>query len=507
VVTPGHLFVAHGDLKRLACDALLLPCDSAGNINSAWRTLLPADLPQSRLHRGWLTLPEPPVGRNIKPLDRVDDRYLAAYATVDVEMPATPEDVVDRTWAALKSLSTGLEARDGRVVPLIGLPLAGTGDGGLSGQRATVIELLLRRHRSQPLGIDVALVLNDRRDFAAVQERRADKDFPELSDDLRMRADRLGRLAAEDRLSLFLGAGVSRPAGLPDWWTLLRKLAHKAGLEPPHEDQDPYDAATPIVKALGDSLHPKMQELLGKRQHAIGHALLASLRVTQMVTTNYDRCMEFALKVPQQRNFRVLIRQQVDGGEPWLLKLNGDIRQPESIILSRRDLDRESEERPVLEGVVQTLLLTSHLLFVGYSLTDKKFLKLAAAVEKIRQRAEDWNQGRSGTAIALTPDELERAEYKDLDMFSMEEPSLGVAARQLEIFLDRLVWTAVKQGNLSSEYLLDDRYEYGMSAEDLALRKALLDLVDSASAEAKQSSAWARVRSILADLGLEHPNA
>ena len=39
----GHLFVAHGDLTKLACDAVLIPCDAEGWVTPAWRSLLPRD--------------------------------------------------------------------------------------------------------------------------------------------------------------------------------------------------------------------------------------------------------------------------------------------------------------------------------------------------------------------------------------------------------------------------------------------------------------------------------
>jgi hypothetical protein len=40
----GHLFVLRGDQTTLACDAVLVPADSRGNVvRSHWSGLLPAD--------------------------------------------------------------------------------------------------------------------------------------------------------------------------------------------------------------------------------------------------------------------------------------------------------------------------------------------------------------------------------------------------------------------------------------------------------------------------------
>ena len=214
----------------------------------------------------------------------------------------------------------------------------------------------------------MAIILRDRRDFAAVQERRKKQDWPELTAELRDHADRLGKLAASGELSLFLGAGVSRPVGLPDWWGLLDGLAEAAKMKPPSRKKNPFKAAAPIAMALGDSYHNEVRRQLEKQQHGVGHALLANLYVKRMVTTNFDCCMELALKSLAVEDFRVLTRQLARGSSPWLLKLNGDIRKPGSIVLTSDDLRRYPRERRALEGVVQSLLLTSHLLFVGFSL-------------------------------------------------------------------------------------------------------------------------------------------
>jgi SIR2-like domain len=504
VATVGHLFVAHGDLTKLACDGLLIPCDSEGNVRRLWAPVLPPGLPVSTAHPDWVVLPGRPNEFGVISLDTVDDRRIWAFVTVDFRSPPSPADVAARTWAAVTHVSTELTAAQGREVPLLGMPLAGTGHAGLEHNRGGVIDYLLSRHRETDLKADVALVLWDRRDFAAVQERRRGQGWGDLADDLRQHADRLGSLAAKKQLSLFLGAGVSRPAGLPDWWQLLDELADEAGVPPASRETDPFDAGVEIVEKLGERFHDEVAKRLDKRRHAIGHALLATLRADRMVTTNFDDCMELALKIPATDGFRVLARQLADGSLPWLLKLNGDVHQPDSIVLSAKQLLRHGSERAALEGVVQTLLLTSHLLFVGFSLTDTNFLKLADAVSKVRALACGDEEGKPlGTAVALTTIDRDRAGYSDLHMLAMDESSPARGARRLEIFLDRLVWSASVNGDLSSEYLLDDRYQTGLSAADVALRVAVLSMAHSAGAEAKASSAWNHVRRLLADLGAD----
>lgn len=494
----GHLFVAHGDLKKLACDAIAVPCDSARNVNDVWKELLPPELPSGD-QRNWLRLPGEVID-GVVDVGVIDGRRIRAF--VAVEGLDTPQSVVDRMWRCLDILSAGLKADPGRARSLIGVPLVGTGEGGLDGRRGEVINVVLNRHRQSSPDADIALVLIDRRDFAAAQRRRRDEDWPDLSQSLKDHADRLGKLAGTGQLALFLGAGVSMPVGLPDWQKLLEKLAKKAEVDPPTKDCDLWDAATPIVNALGASYDQAMAEILDSPRHAVGHALLAGLRIDHMVTTNLDPCMELALEpvLGNSNSFRVLPRQLAYCGKPWLLKLHGDIKVKGSAVLTRKDLDQHKLQDIPLRSVVESLLLTSHLLYVGFGLQDKSFLELAQRVTNVRERAEGDTRWGTGTALALTSCDAAKAEYRDLEMVHMHDDSPPEGARILEIFLDRLSWRAARQNELATEYLLDDRYTSGLRPDEKALR-ALLAPLQSANRIARSSPGWSRVEAMLKSLG------
>ncbi|STZ41798.1 Uncharacterised protein [Mycolicibacterium gilvum] len=88
-------------------------------------------------------------------------------------------------------------------------------------------------------------------------------------------------------------------------------------------------------------------------------------------------------------------------------------------------------------------------------------------------------------------------------MLSMGAQSSAQGARILEIFLDRMVWTAATQSALASEYLLDKRYSSGLSDPDAALRDLVIAMTEKASAEAKSSSGWTRVADCLRSLGAD----
>jgi len=115
--------------------------------------------------------------------------------------------------------------------------------------------------------------------------------------------------------------------------------------------------------------------------YSITHSLLASLQITEIVTTNYDRLYE-AVCNDTEKAIAVLPYDTTENSNRWILKLHGDINHPEDIVLTREDYLRYQDRREALTGIVQALLLTKHMLFVGFSLQDDNFHKIMDAVRK-----------------------------------------------------------------------------------------------------------------------------
>ena len=68
---------------------------------------------------------------------------------------------------------------------------------------------------------------------------------------------------------------------------------------------------------------------------------------------------------------------EADARSRFVLKLHGDLRRPQDIVLTRAQLSGAREQRAALSGVVQGLLMTKHLCFVGFSLQDPNFSEVA----------------------------------------------------------------------------------------------------------------------------------
>jgi SIR2-like protein len=286
--------------------------------------------------------------------------------------------------------------------------------------------------------------------------------------------------------------------GFPDWKELLTELAGRPLV---FDDNTDYPR---LAQELGiEDLNSKVAARFRTRKHALSHALLTDLRTRAMVTTNYDPCLENASAVIHvEPPLQDLARQLAVGGNPWLLKLHGDIEAPDTIVLTTDQYARLETEHRALRGLVQSLMLTSHLLFVGFGFADSDFLKMSEAVAKVRELAVDEHQGaKVGTAIELRESPGRKHEQLAYHHLAPADSNVSAAARLLEILLDRIAWRCQVSGDGRGAYLLDPDYAQDATEDDEAVRQALLQL-QAAVAAHTQSAGHEAIKSLLRELGL-----
>ena len=366
----------------------------------------------------------------------------------------------------------------------IALPLVGTGDGGLQGAKGDVIRPLLThlKNRASDRHIDLILCTVNALTWSAVQSARTDDDWR-----LTIEEDQLAAaLAAEaraGRLVLFIGSGVSRDAGLPDWQGLLNAL-HRGDISEDEKSTlnglDPRDHATLIELAVGGRaqlLARLAQEIGSYQRFGLTHSLLASIGAEQAVTTNYDNLYERACTRPGNAlddDLAVLPYGRVAENRPWLLKLHGSLDQldrEDHIVLTRPDYMSLARERSALFGIVQALLVTKHLLFVGYSLSDEDFHQL---VDEIRI-AIDSSSGGHALGTVLTTSKWPLARLWD-DLLRVEQigATSDLPNRHLQIFLDRVAHLATPH----DAHLLDESFAGLLDAEEVRIGSSLKEVQD-----------------------------
>jgi hypothetical protein len=502
----GHVFVVGADLTRLACDDVLVPTDRRLRLSRDWCALLPDGVDVTGTDDGIRV--EAEWGDRDRVLELSGSRpHVWLVDTVDDEGRGLPW-LLDGAREALAAVARRRvdSPAHGRARRLVGLPALGTGWGGAAGERGALLQQLLPvlREAAHEHGFDVALVLRRPSDLAAAQRvRRAEADGWDLPEHLRALAGQLGEKARLGQLAVFFGAGVSAAAGLPTWEQLVDELAVRSGLD--HDLREglsrlpPQDSAALLARELGRGQQETYdKERFGPGTYALAHALIAALPVQEFVTTNYDPLVELAA-ADVGRRVRVLPFEESEPGAPWLLTLHGDAAHPESIVLTREEYLGSGDTRAALAGVLQSLLLTRHVLFVGTSMLDDDLIRIAHQVRSALRLQGRPSARRSGTVLALRDDPARaRLWERDVETVAMSgrDTSPAEAARRLEVLLDRI-------GCLSTPptgYLLDPAYRGMLDEHERALAAALRQVAEALPEDAGSSAAQ-EVAALLRRLG------
>lgn len=117
------------------------------------------------------------------------------------------------------------------------------------------------------------------------------------------------------------------------------------------------------------------------------HQLIADavLPTTKVITTRFDRTLERAFD--QFRKPYVLIVRDTDvsffdESKLTLIKIQGDIEQPDSLVITEDDVEDFISNLPTLSDVVRAFFATKTLIFIGYDLESAQFKRLFRQVTR-----------------------------------------------------------------------------------------------------------------------------
>ncbi|MEZ4735958.1 MAG: caspase family protein [Caldilineaceae bacterium] len=250
---------------------------------------------------------------------------------------------------------------------------------------------------------------------------------------------------AQGNVCAFVGAGLSVGAGLPGWYDLIHELAQRSGQEMPPPQWASGDTLMRIAQTYVDQhgLNHLIRFLKDRldttgKQPTAAHRALAQLPLNLVFTANYDDLLERAFREAGKR-VEVVVR---DGNIPFMargedrvniVKLYGDLNQPETVVLAQAQYERFFQERPELVKLLEVELGRSTLLYLGWSHTDPYFNLVMGQMLNRYQ-----GMMRRGYAAMFDMLEPQRAELRRKQIHLVDLPTGPDKTTQLATWLAEL---------------------------------------------------------------------
>ncbi len=200
--------------------------------------------------------------------------------------------------------------------------------------------------------------------------------------------DDLSYALQKEKLVIFVGAGVSKNSGLPSWGQIVQAFAKE--IDYPMEGRlatEEYILIPQYYYCMDESEgHSAYYSLLSSMiptdcQPNLLDYLIVTLRPKHIVTTNFDTLLDQIARDYQ------IVREDRDLltgiSAHYLLKLHGDIRQPEKMVFKEDDYLQYSETHRLMETFLKYLLIGHVFLFVGYSLNDYNLKTFVSWIDNI----------------------------------------------------------------------------------------------------------------------------
>lgn len=185
-----------------------------------------------------------------------------------------------------------------------------------------------------------------------------------------------------NKLVIFVGAGVSANSRCPSWGELIEKFADELGIQQSERNiSTEYFLKIPqyyYIERGEKEYFDIISEVFDNPNNipvpnAINR-ILFELNPSVVVTTNFDELLEKTIQ--SEGRFYTVIKQDKDLpyslNDNLVIKMHGDVKL-KNIVLKEEDYLNYSNKFPLIENYLKGLFSTKTILFVGYSANDPDF--------------------------------------------------------------------------------------------------------------------------------------
>lgn len=196
----------------------------------------------------------------------------------------------------------------------------------------------------------------------------------------------------------FIGAGLSVAGGFPSWEDHLRTQGRTAGIDPAHTEElltsGQYETVIAEIEATRgrDVFIQEVRDVFSRTGEITNATLLTTELFTDtVITTNYDRLIEQAFDTGAKNAFQVIngtnALAKPDADRVSIIKLHGDIKEPDNCILSKNQYDQaygnhEIDMTRPIPKLIEYFYKNSSLLFLGCSLNNDRTVQVFHAIKQ-----------------------------------------------------------------------------------------------------------------------------
>lgn len=219
-----------------------------------------------------------------------------------------------------------------------------------------------------------------------------------------------------NKLIIFVGAGVSANSNIPTWSQLIDVFAKELGIEDwvASSTEDYLKIPQYYYNERGEKeYYDKLLEVFESKNYFPNpiHKLIFDLNPKNIITTNFDNLLEQASE--EFSGFYHTVTEDIDLSydinNRMIIKMHGDFSK-KNIVLKEDDFLQYAQKFSLIEHYLKSLLATNTVLFIGYSINDPNF-------KLIFQWVKDVLKGHFQPAYLLecsrTPNYLEFNYYKN----------------------------------------------------------------------------------------------
>ncbi len=200
-----------------------------------------------------------------------------------------------------------------------------------------------------------------------------------------------GMAHADRRPILWVGAGMSIPAGYPSLSQLAERCRRGSLVDLP-ETLTGFELIDAFVEANGEGeLRKVLSVEFSHKPHALVHEELVRLPWHAILTTNYDELLEDSLKAISKPYLPVRLEQNIDiepaDGTLPLYKVHGDVTDFGRSILTGRSYEQFEHTYGRLTAWLDLWLPRRSIVFFGCGMNDPRLLDWLHEVGPERRRA------------------------------------------------------------------------------------------------------------------------